>query len=212
MVKGLRKGLEQRDPRSGRWVLYQSQEQHSDDCATYPFEQIPARVFLDTNVVNILVKYARCVFEQEPIPENLSTPMAHDVEALMHIFQVGARANWELVASLKTLEEIAQTPDENLRATLSDYALEIVESFSEATAYAYGLGRRIVRSDFFDALPDRNDRELLAHAIGLDCDAFCTADRSTIVRKRERLPKLTIRIVTPVEWWRQIKPWAGLWL
>jgi predicted nucleic acid-binding protein len=193
-------------------VLYQSQEQHSDDCESYPFEKIPGRVFLDTNIVNALVKYAGCVFEQEPIPDSLPTTMAHDIEALMHIFQVGARANWDLVASLKTLDEIAQTPSETLRATLSDYAIEIVENLNQATASAYDLGRRVVGCDFFNALPDGNDRELLAHAIGLNCDAFCTADRSTIVRKRESLPKIAIRIVTPVEWWRHIKPWAGLWL
>jgi len=79
-------GLEQRDPRSGRWVLYETQEQHTSDCASYPFDQIPGRVFLDTNIVNLLVKYAHCIFEQEPFPAALPATTARDVEALLNVF------------------------------------------------------------------------------------------------------------------------------
>ena len=205
------KGLEERDPRSGRWVLYRSQAEHSRDCEQYPYESIPSRVFLDTNVVNALVKHAAHIFEQEPLTDGLHQTMAHDVEALMHVFQIGSRANWELVASSKTLEEISQTPIEELRETLMDYAVEIAECSGEVADFALDLGRRIVGSNFLDMLPDRNDRELLAHAIGLQCDVFCTCDRSTIIRRRDRLPKLPIRVLTPVEWWLHVKPWAGLW-
>ena len=117
----------------------------------------------------------------------------------------------ELVASSKTLEEISQTPIEELRETLMDYAVEIAECSGEEADFALDLGRRIVGSNFLDMLPDRNDRELLAHAIGLQFDVFCTCDRSTIIRRRDRLPNLPIRVLTPVEWWRHVKPWAGLW-
>jgi len=204
-------GLEERDQRTGRWVLYKTQEQHGSDCERYPFERIPCRVFLDTNVVNALVKHADQIFEQQPIREESDQTKAHDLEALMHVFFVGSRANWDLVASSKTLEELSHTSSYELRDTLLDYAIGIVESEGEAAAHARDLGRRVLGSGLFDALPDRDDRELVAHAIGLGCDAFCTSDRKTIIRRRHRLPKLPIRIVTPIEWWRHIKPWAALW-
>jgi hypothetical protein len=108
-------------------VLYRSEAEHSRDCEEYPYESIPGRVFLDTNVVNALVKHAGHIFEQEPLTDGLNQTMAHDVEALMHVFQIGSRANWDLVASSKTLEEISQTPIEELRETLMDYAVEIAE-------------------------------------------------------------------------------------
>jgi hypothetical protein len=61
-------------------------------------------------------------------------------------------------------------------------------------------------------LPDLADRELIGNAIGFGCDVFCTCDRRTILRKREHLGQLPIRILTPVEWWAQVKPWGRLWI
>jgi hypothetical protein len=61
-------------------------------------------------------------------------------------------------------------------------------------------------------LPDPPDRELIGNAISFGCDVFCTSDRQTIIRKRELLPHLPLRIMTPDEWWARVKPWAGLWV
>jgi hypothetical protein len=204
-------GLEHWDPHRRKWILYRSQAQHSEDCARYPFENIPGRVFLDTNVVNLLVKHSEQVFEQTTIPADLDVTSAHDVEALMHVFHVGACANWDILASRKTLDEIEQTPQPDVRDELLDYAVQLVELPSEDSAFAADLGRRLVDAPFVSALPDRSDRELIGNAIGFGCDVFCTSDRRTIVRKRERLTQLPLRILTPVEWWAHVKPWAGLW-
>jgi hypothetical protein len=64
-------------------VLYQNTEQHSADCNRFPFESIPRRVFLDTNVINVLVKHSAHIFEQEPIPSDVDPTLAIDIEALM---------------------------------------------------------------------------------------------------------------------------------
>lgn len=204
-------GLEYWDKTRGKWILYSSQEQHSLDCEQYPFEAIPRRVFLDTNVVNLMMKYSEQVFEQAWLPEGLDRTRAHDVEALMHVFHIGGRAPWDILASRKTLNEIGETPDTDVRERLLDYAFELVDLATENSAYATSLGRRLIDAPFTAALPDPSDRELIGNAIGLGCDVFCTCDRRTVVRKREHLRLLPIRIVTPVEWWAHIKPWAGLW-
>ncbi|OYW38961.1 MAG: hypothetical protein B7Z42_07015 [Brevundimonas sp. 12-68-7] len=83
-------GLEHWDPERGKWLLYQSGPEHTEDCARHPFEAIPRRVFLDTNVLNLLVKHSEQVFEQVPISSTFDKTRAHDIEALMHVFQVGA--------------------------------------------------------------------------------------------------------------------------
>lgn len=204
-------GLEHWDPGRRKWVLYRSQQQHSDDCAQYPFESIPRRVFLDTNVVNLLVKHSEQVFEQAAIPSHLDDTTALDTEALMHVFHVGARADWDILASRKTLDEIGQTPESDIRDELLDYAVQLVELPNEDSAFASSFGRRLVDAPFVAALPDLADRELIGNAIGFGCDVFCTCDRRTIVRKRDRLMQLPLRILTPVEWWAHVKPWAGLW-
>lgn len=54
-------------------------------------------------------------------------------------------------------------------------------------------------------------RELIGNAVALGCDVFCTCDRATIVTKREHLGQIPLRILTPIEWWAHIRPWAGLW-
>lgn len=204
-------GLEHWDIERGRWMLYRNQAEHSEDCTRYPFDDIPKRIFLDTNIVNLLVKQSECVFGQVPIPAHFDRTSALNIEALMHVFNVGARAYWDVLASSRTLEEIDQTPDADMRGALMGYAIELVEPQSAETAYAAQFGRRLKDAEFFSALPDTADRELIGNAIGLGCDAFCTGDQRTIVRKRERLPQLPLRILTPVEWWARVKPWAGLW-
>jgi len=53
-------------------------------------------------------------------------------------------------------------------------------------------------------------RGALAKATGFGFDVFCTCDRRMIIRKREQLRQLPLRILTPAEWWAHVKPWAGL--
>jgi hypothetical protein len=203
--------LEHWDSVRGRWVLYPDQQDNSADCTRYPFEGIPRRIFLDTNVVNLLVKRGPHIFEQEPLPATLDTTSAWDTKALMHVFQIGARATWDLVVSTKTIDEISRTRNASVREDLLAYAFEVVDTHSEDSAFAADFGRRLADAPLVAALPDRADRELLGNAIGLGCDVFCTSDRSTIVSKRDLLPQLPLRILTPVEWWAHVKPWGGLW-
>ena len=203
--------LEHWDAKREKWILYWTEAQHSEDCAKYPFESIPRRVFLDTNVVNLLVKRSENVFQRVPIPIDVDPTAAEDIEALMHIFAVSARASWDVLASGKTIEEIEKTPDPSVKADLRDYAVNLVIPQSEDSAFAMRLGRLLLDAPFTSALPDPADRELLGNAIGLRCNAFCTCDRRTIVNKRGHLGRLPLRIMTPGEWWAHVKPWAGLW-
>jgi hypothetical protein len=204
--------LERWDAARGRWIMYARAEEHTADCKRYPFEQIPARVFLDTSVVNLIVKYAPVIFEMESLDPLTPPNRARDVEALMHVFAVGARANWTLRASAKTLEEVNGTLCNDTRNALASYVTEMLEFGTDESRQGNDLGRRLIDTPLFAGLPDRSDRELLGNAIGLGCDAFVTADVRTITSKRNRLPQLPLRILTPTEWWSHVKPWGGLWL
>jgi hypothetical protein len=206
-------GLEHWDPTKRKYVLYQNPVQHSADCAPFPFEKVPRRVFLDTNVINVLVKHSEHVFDREPIPPNTELRLAIDIEALMHVFYVGARADWDLVGSQKTIDELSRTGDASLRDEFLDYALGLVnrDLTDEDRRFAEDFGRRLIDAPFLSALPDLADRELIGNAVGYGCDVFCTRDRTTIVHKRGLLRQIPLRIMTPAEWWAHIKPWAGLW-
>jgi hypothetical protein len=205
-------GLEHWDGNRGKFVLYRSEDQHSHDCGRFPFEAIPRRTFLDTNVINVLVKYSANVFEGKFISSDLDTTLAIDIEALMHVFYVGSRAEWELVCAPTTIRELMRTKDEGLRAELVEYAELLVDGrHHEDQRFAIDFARRFVDAPFGAALPDAADRELIGYAIGRGCDAFCTRDRATIVKKRGRLRQVTLQVITPAEWWAHIKPWVALW-
>lgn len=51
--------LEHWDPVRRKYLLYRGAGEHHGDCVRYPYERIPRRIFLDTNVINLLVKVAR---------------------------------------------------------------------------------------------------------------------------------------------------------
>lgn len=206
-------GIERWDAGRQKYVLYQNTGQHNDDCARFPFESIPRRVFLDTNVINVLVKHSALIFEHEQIPSDVDPTLATDIEALMHVFYVGARANWDVLSSQKTIDELSRTRDGALRDDLLEYALGFInrDLGDEDRRFAADFGRRLIDAPFVAALPDLADRELIGNAIGFGCDVFCTCDRATIVRKRSQLRQVPIRVLTPAEWWGHIKPWAGLW-
>ena len=109
------------------------------------------------------------------------------------------------------MEEISLTPDPGTRNDLLGYVREIIEIGTEQSVLGDNLGKRLADALPVAALPDRSDRELIGNAIGLNCDAFCTCDHRTIIAKRHLLPKMELKILTPVEWWAHIKPWAALW-
>lgn len=198
---------------TGRYVLYQAAEEHSEDCKRFPFERIPKRVFLDTNVINILVKYCEAIFDHASIPQEVDATLAVDIEALMHVFYVGARADWDILGSRKTLDELSRTRDSSLRGELLEYAFALVNQNldDDDHRYAADFGRKLIEAPFVAALPDKADRELIGNAIGFGCDVFCTCNRATIVKKRDQLRQVPLRILTPEEWWAHVKPWAALW-
>ena len=193
-------------------------ETPSSECAKFPFEKIPQRVFLDTNIIDCLVKWSSCIFEGEEPPSLLDTTLRSDIVSLTHIFLIGSRANWDIVASHKTIGELSDTRDEVLRVQLLNYGDDLLEYATangvadEDHKYATNLARRSVDSSFLAPLPDVSDRELVAHAIALKCDTFCTRDRRSIHRKRKQLRSIPLRILTPAEWWQHIQPWAALWI
>jgi hypothetical protein len=135
--------LEHWDQNTRKYVLYQSTGEHNEDCKRFPFERIPKRVFLDTNVINVLVKHCEHVFDHVPIPVDTDA----DIEALMHVFYVGARANWDILGSQKTLDELSRTRDSSLRGDLLEYAFGIVNQDldDDDRKYAADFGHKQLR-------------------------------------------------------------------
>ena len=181
---------------------------------------LPRRTFLDTNVVNFVLDHGECIFENATLPSALPAQDLADIDALQLIFSTGQRAHWELAVSPLTYAEILETRDPGRRADLQRWFGEIWaywrgyfdEDGTLSDAYAEELGRRVSQSSLLLAFPDAHDRELICHAIAYGCDAFCTRDRKSILKRGARAPKLPLELLSPAEWGRRVQRYAGLWL
>ena len=191
------------------------------DMNTDSYFAIPRRVFLDTSVVNLALDYGGQIHNGEEIPEGIPRRVREDIDALIGIFATGQRAFWQMAISPQTYREVTNTSDprrlyhlEGWFAELWHYWREIVRvmdnlpTFIEAEEARIGL----LASGLLDILPDLEDRVLVCDAVVYRCDAFCTRDWHTILKHRKALTGLPLRVLTPREWWEEIKPWGAIWL
>lgn len=180
---------------------------------------IPGRVLLDTNIVNFILDWGEVIHDGGGIPAGVSERDAEDILALRDIWLTGQRASWQLAVSPRTYAEVSATTDPIRRAALDTWFQELWlywrEFFKQdelSDLDADSLARRLVPSEILAVLPDLSDRELLAHAVAYGCDAMCTRDRKTILRHRDKLRLVPVRILTPTEWWAAISKYAALWV
>jgi hypothetical protein len=179
---------------------------------------LPRRIFLDTNVVNFIVDYDDYIFENEEITARLSDADRQDVEALQLFFRTGERAHWEMVVSDLTYSELMATPDERRRRVLVRWFGMVWEHWrvcfdEDGTLdddHASDLQRKLEGSGLLATFRDKNDRALIAHAIAYGCDAFMTRDRRSILRCVGHAIDLPLEFLTPSDWGRRLRPYAGL--
>lgn len=194
---------------------------HENKMNETPFEKLPGRVFLDTCVVNLILDFGEQVHESAIIEESVSPRLRADVEAFRGIFATGQRATWQLAISPLTYREVMATENPSRAYHLEDWFFEIWRYWREFLSSAKDLPSfseaeetrlRLLSSGMLDVLPDVADRVLICGAVVYKCDAFCTRDWSTILKHRDRLSGLPVRIMTPSEWWGEIKRWAAIWV
>ncbi|MEA2062747.1 MAG: hypothetical protein U9P14_03525 [Gemmatimonadota bacterium] len=185
------------------------------------FEKIPGRAFLDTNLVDFILKHGEEIHDGAPCQPGTSPRILADVEALYNIFLTGQRASWQLAISPYTYHEILQTRNFEKKHYLQQWFLEIwyywrmiISEASDLPSFLESENIRVelLSSGKLDPLPDFPDRVLLIDALVYNCDVFCTRDWQTILSKRDQLQHLPIQIVTPHEWWEMILPYAALWV
>jgi len=179
---------------------------------------IPRRVFLDTNVINFIMDYSDSIFENAEIQAGLPLRDIADIEALRLIFETGARAHWELAVSNVTYVEITNTVDKSRRKALQGWFSETWsywrDCFDEdgglSDDHANKLAVEMECSGALAMFPDPCDRTLIAHAIAYNCDAFCTRDSRTILKKVSPNIGVGIEFLSPQSWGARVKCVAAL--
>ena len=181
----------------------------------YPFESLPRRIFLDSCTAQMLRDYGSYIYEAEPIPASDRIHSVRDgianVEALRDTFLVNERAQFEWIVSPRSMQEAHDKRDPGHMQWLWDIAdhSEICLEGNGSTKASKALAARMDEAKF--GYLGEKDRLLLRDAITLRCEAFLTVER--------RLPKnaahiervLSIRILTPINHWEMLRPWAALW-
>jgi hypothetical protein len=187
---------------------------------TMCFRELPGRVFLDTSVVNFIFDFSEEVFDcVEPNP-NIGFYILQDIMALRNIFEVGRRADFQLAISPLTYAEIHSTVNALRLNGLSGWFFDIYAHWLEilstdpklpTLAQAETIRIDLLSSGIMDSLPDVNDRMLLCDSVAYNCDCFCTRDWKTIIRVRDKLENLPVRIMSPHELWEILEPLSTLW-
>lgn len=182
---------------------------------------IPGRVFLDTSALNFVLEHGESIFDRVPVDDHATLRVKNDIEAFSNIFQTGQRANWQLAISPFTYREVLNTTDFSHRAHLQSwfhdvwaYWLGIIEEDDDLPTFIEAENTKIslITSGVLDVLPDSEDRFLICDAIAYRCDCFCTRDWKTILKHRDSLTDIPLKILSPTEWWKTIALYASLWV
>jgi hypothetical protein len=180
------------------------------------FEQLPRRIFLDSSTLQTLQNYGEFIWENEEIPQaNRIWSMPNGIknlEALRNIFIVNERAGFEFALSDNSLTEVSKKKDARYLQwayDVLDHWLACLEEAEDVPDANSRLAAKLDGNSF--GYLGAGDRALIRDAVLLDCDAFLTME--------QRLPKnalhiqreLGLRVLTPVQYWDLLRPWAKLY-
>ena len=185
--------------------------------AQVPFESLPQRVFLDSSTLQILQDYGGSIWENEPIPDNDRIHCIPDgpatVNALRRIFIVNQRALWQFALSVNSLREVSAKGDTKYLQwayDVFDYWQICLEEAGPPSLRGQAIVAKL-STNIFNYLSE-SDRRLMLDAVALECDAFLTCDRKLAKNSNHILAELAILVVTPIQHWQMLKPWARLYI
>jgi hypothetical protein len=179
------------------------------------FEALPRRIFLDSCAIQTLRDYGAYIYEGESIPDSdrihRVTNGIANVEALREIMIVSQRAGFQWIISQGSIEEGRGKRDPGHMQWLSEVAAHSTACLQGAgpTEASEALAARFVEPRF--GYLGEKDKLLLTHAVILRCDAFLTVERRLPRNSAHIERELGIQILTPIEHWEMLRPWAALW-
>ena len=187
---------------------------------TIPLEDVPWRLFLDSTVLQALHQFGGFIYDGDNIPVRHKIRVVPkgvtNVTALQNIMQVGYRANFELVLSWNSLEEVANKGEgEYMRWAfeVADHWASVKEQYRNSGNSAFS-GEGVANATQLDSPKfgylGAKDKLLLADALELECSAFLTMD-SKLAKNSVHIEKhIPLKVLEPVEYWELLRPWAAL--
>ncbi len=177
------------------------------------FENVPRRIFLDSSALQALQTYGGFLHESEPLQTG---DAAHrdprgvaKLEALRNIRLVAERAPFEFALSESSFREIEKKAD----ARYLQWAYDVLDHWMACLAESPYVGDPAVAASAESPAHGylgAGDRALLKDAILLGCDTFLTMENKLPKNAQHIEKTLSIRVVSPIEMWELIRPWAAL--
>ena len=180
------------------------------------FEELPRRVFLDSSTLQTIRDYGGYVWENEALPPSdriFRVPNGiGNLEALRKIFFINERAGFEFALSENSLAEAAAKGDQGHM----QWAYDVLDHWLVCMEESGGpseeslLRAEHLNSKVFGYL-GAGDRALIGDAVAFRCDAFLTMERRLPKNALHIQRELGLRILTPVQHWDLLRPYAHLW-
>lgn len=179
------------------------------------FSSLPGRIFLDSSTLQAIYDYGGAVFENEPIPPDdrlHAVPQgAEKVEALRNIFLVNERAHFQFALSDHSFREVGASE----RPGYLRYALDVLdhwlicqEESESPSERARDLAARLDSGSF--GYLGAGDRQLIRDAVAFECDAFLTMERRLPKNAPHIQRELGLLVLSPLDYWKMLQPWAAL--
>jgi hypothetical protein len=181
------------------------------------FYELPRRIFLDSSTLQTLQDYGSFIWDSEALPESARIrrdPWGLDkLEALRAIMFVNQRAMFEFALSENSLAEVSDKGDTYYLGwayDVLDYWLICIEEYGGLAPANEPLLAKLDSGSF--GYLGVKDRLLLKDAIFFGCEAFLTMENRLPKNAAHMERELSIKVVTPVQYWELLRPWAKLYV
>ena len=177
------------------------------------WESLPRRVFLDSCVLQLLSTYGEFVYDGgslSPTDRIYQMPDGfRGLSALRSLAIIARHASFDWIASSGSIREAAGKAD-------AFHFSWVVEMVTYARSRPDAQGQRPsaipVASRRQHGYLSHGDRGLIEEAFALSCDGFLTTDRR-LAKNAGHLQHTTgIRLLSPLEYWEELEPWAALFV
>ena len=178
------------------------------------FEDLPRRIFLDSSALQTLQSYGSFLYDNEPLPHTAriiedSRGLAK-LEALRNIMLVAGRAPFEFALSENSFAEVERKGDPRYLQWAYDVLDHWLTCLADSQEHAENAAAiAAIDSDSYSYL-GVGDRVLLKDALSLGCDTFLTMENRLPKNAAHIQKTLGIRVLSPIEMWEILQPWAAL--
>jgi hypothetical protein len=178
------------------------------------YEDIPQRIFLDSSALQALQTYGEFIYENVELSPNdrihRDSLGVAKLEALRWIMQVAERAPFQFALSDNSFAEVEPRGDWRYLCWAYD-VLDHWHACLEGSGESHGDPTALakINSSAMNYL-GAGDRALLRDAVLFECDAFLTMENK-LPRNAEHVRRMTgIRVLSPIDMWEILRPWAAL--